>query len=601
MKITTNNLNTTFMKKLFFLGATMSMALCANAQSLDNPKLMPKESRISVIPKELSYDGTNRIVIPTGGSKNDDPTHYTIYSNDFEELKTIQNAGSTTEYKYMSIEQKEILSASFDSENYVVMGTEESGNGGKKARKAKSGEEPNSYVIAPYLTFESEPTKAQVMAALQALGYTPEEDLYDYDGYSYYVIAREDTMVSGVKFSYPTQMVRILSYDDVFYARLYKLYDVGIYVYSETSYYCDPSYYNYGNMQTTFAGWTDDEIKDYLNEYLSGNYARFYYDYENYRYVYLEEVITVATDPNNWKWFVCAQEKAGKFVLNRAGYVLHDGALYMSGYQGNATYSYGDQEVDVFADVRTSKSSPYGEYINYDIANASDNTIYLTQKLFNSDAQYEYITFTPIVKKFLVDSFANGYHDYYYGMDGERTELNFPGEGKIYHEQVLYSGLNVVSESGNSIVSVTFPANFVAIYDDYNVFVLEGKKYIAVNGYLNYKYSQYGYNEDNIDATLIYQIGSNGSTSLAPVSDPIRVSVRPTYLGQDEAVTISTDENFKRNGQVRVVDMQGRVMQNKQIPAGQQSTQMHNLPQGMNFIQVMDGNQTIHTQPVIVK
>lgn len=586
------------MKKLFFLGTTMLMALCASAQSMGNPKVLSKKTSFSVIPKELSYDGSNRIIIPTGDSKNDDPTHYTIYSNDFEELKTIQNAGSTTEYKSISIEQKELLSASFDSEKYVVMGTEESGNGGKKARKAKSGEEPNSYVIAPYITFESEPTKAQVVAALQALGYTPEEDLYDYDGYSYYVIGREDSVVNGIKFSYPTQMVRIESYDDVFYARLYKLYDVDIYVYSETNYRCYPSYDDYGYMQTTFAGWKDNEIKDYLNEYLSDNYARFYYDYKNYRYVYLEEVITVATDPNNKKWFVCAQEQAGKFVLNRAGYVLQDGALYMSGYQGNATYSYGDQEVEVFADVQTSKSSPYGEYINYDIANASYNTIYLTQKLFNSDAQYEYITFTPIVKKFLVDSFANGYYYYNYR---EETELNFAGEGKIYHEQVLYSGLNVVSESGNSIVNVTFPANFVAVYDEYFVFVLEGKKYLVVRGYLNYEYSRYGNNEDNINAILIYQISSNGAASLAPVSDPIRVSVSPTYLGPDEVVTISANENFKRNGQVRVVDMQGRVMQNKQIPAGQQSTQMHNLPQGMNFIQVMDGNQTIHTQPVIVK
>ena len=603
------------MKKLLLFGGIALISLCAAAQSFSNPKVLPMdvESFYYVIPQELSFNGTDRVVIPTDWGTG----LITLYSNDFEEIKQI-NIGSSVEYVPTTVTQKEVVSVQYREEDYTIEEDASFGGG--------------------YITFDSEPTNDEVFTALQANGY-PNAELFTCNGEDYFVLEKKNVyfesynpesgywstinedneMIVAAKeagllvedrkiynFSYngsemavafatiPSRLVKAAEYYDE-NEDIYK-YALMTYGWSIYSIQEDNSYITFGAyvedegdyyLERSFSTYTDDEIVALLNS------ARL-----NYYFYNAKQVEAVTTDIKGNKWFVCLQEKVGDIVLNKYGFALIGGYLYVAGFDGNAEITYGDKEEVVYrSTIKTENISGEATYTNYDNSVGAPSNVFLSQTFFNKDAQYEYFTFHTVVKKYLTKTFTNGYNAY----DPNTHEYTkIAGEGKVYTEKVMYDGLNVVSENGTILETVMFPDNFLSTSYGCYFFILGGSKYIAVHGYLNYEYeADY---EDQEYATLLYKVNdSNNGTQLSPVSAPIRVSVRPTMLNENESVTVTLDEETTSDKQVRIVDMNGRVMNKSRIPAGQKSTQVKHLPKGMNMVQVMDGDNSIHVQRVIVK
>ena len=604
------------MKKLLLFGSMTLVSLCTIAQSFSDPKLLPGSeysySGSYIIPKELSFDGTNRVIIPSDKEK------CTVYTNDFDEVKQI-NIGSSVEYTPTIVTQKEVVSAQYKDEDYVVS--------------------ERNYISGATFIFESKPTSDEVIATLKNGGY-PDVELYKYNDEDYFIIKKvksyyysnkdnhywyradeDDNLIVAAKeagllvedrkiynFSYQDQeiLVAFANIPDELYKVNESYYDneaderVEAYALANCRYSCsigdDNEYLTINNVNIYISGdgylhrslntYSDDEIVAYLNSF---DLSRFISK--------AKQVETVTTDIKGNKWFVCVQEKAGDLVLNKYGFALIGDMLYVSGFEGKAVITYGDKEEVVYRSAAEKSSTMcVGRFNNFDNTVAEPYPVLLSQTFFNDDAQYEYLTVHTVVKTYLKETFTDGYSVYDYDT---KEYINFSGEGKVYTEVVMYDGLNVLSENGTVLASVMFPDNFLSRLSECRFFILGGTKYVEVSGYLNY---QYGYGVQQEYATIIYKVNENsGSTSLSPVSAPIRVSVMPTMINENETVTVSLDEESNTDKQVRVIDMHGRVMNKTKIPAGQKSTQVNHLPQGLNMVQVMDGDNNIHVQRVIVK
>lgn len=589
------------------------VSLCTIAQSFSDAKFLPGGEYYSgsyIIPKELSFDGTNRVIIPSDKEK------YTVYTNDFDEVKQI-NIGSSVEYTPTIVTQKEVVSAQYKDEDYVVS--------------------ERVLISGATFTFDSKPTSDEVIATLKNGGY-PDVELYKYNDEDYFIIKKvksyfysnkydhywysaneDDDLIVAAKeagllvedrkiynFSYQDEEEILVAFVNI----PYELYKVDEYYYENEAYEevkayalanChygigdDNEYLTINNVEVSYDGvylhrslntYSDDEIVAYLNSF---DLSRFISK--------AKQVETVTTDIKGNKWFVCVQEKAGDLVLNKYGFALIGDILYVSGFEGKAVITYGDKEEVVYRSAAEKSSTMcVGRFNNFDNTVAEPYPVLLSQTFFNDDAQYEYLTVHTVVKTYLKETFTDGYSIYDYDT---KEYINFSGEGKVYTEVVMYDGLNVLSENGTVLASVMFPDNFLSGWSECRFFILGGTKYVEVSGYLNY---QYGYGVQQEYATIIYKVNENsGSTSLSPVSAPIRVSVMPTMINENETVTVSLDEESNTDKQVRVIDMHGRVMNKTKIPAGQKSTQVNHLPQGLNMVQVMDGDNNIHVQRVIVK
>lgn len=576
------------MKKFISLCGMALICMSAAAQTIDEPKVVPDLRSMSygfpVIPKDLSYDGKNRVVFAEL-QESDGTFKYTICSNNFDNVKTIQSKGVSLEYASVTVTQKEVLSAEYPKENYSVGGT--------------------SKVL--YYHCDGEPTQEEVRKALEKNGYAPAEELYTYEGKEYFGIGHKDTVLyfsfyveseedytryndastqllietakaqgvfnkDGITYvTYNGYTYLVCAWNFTYQALAQASYGtIDVLLLSDVKLSFEgenpvvtPVYSYYSSLGLDLSKLTDEEIKNAL------------------------DAVAIDTDINGNKWFVTKQYICGSKVLNQRGYVLIDGELYESYFSGEPDIVYGDKEIEVYSDSRTITGGGFlCEYINCDAPTPSAASLHLSQTLFNTDAQYEYLSGKLTTRRCLSQVSQYGYRD-------------VKGECNIYNDYVFLSGMSIMSESGNVLAEVDFPSNFLANAEEmphFIVFILDGEKYILVNGCLDWECGQQNRNY----ASIIYHF-DNGSQALVPVSAPMKISVFPTMLEQGGTVTITSDEENLTDKQVRVVDVQGRVMQKSTLPAGQQSIQMSNLPFGVNFVQILDGKASIHTQPVIVK
>ena len=153
-----------------------------------------------------------------------------------------------------------------------------------------------------------------------------------------------------------------------------------------------------------------------------------------------------------------------------------------------------------------------------------------------------------------------------------------------------------MSEDGTILQTVTFPNGFEMMeYVAAQIIQLSGEFYILCQGEMN----------DN-ETLLIYKINrSSVGASVEQVCAPIKVGAFPSIANRNQMITIqlSGDNAGNNKTNLQVVDMQGKVMNQQTIPAGQTTTTIpaHRLSNGMNLIKITQGSKTIGTEKVIVK
>jgi hypothetical protein len=96
----------------------------------------------------------------------------------------------------------------------------------------------------------------------------------------------------------------------------------------------------------------------------------------------------------------------------------------------------------------------------------------------------------------------------------------------------------------------------------------------------------------NDNATLlIYKLNrSSVGASVEQVCAPIKASAFPSIANRNQMITIqlSGDNADNSRTNLQVIDMQGKVLNQQTIPAGQTSTTIpaHRLSNGMNLIKI---------------
>lgn len=188
----------------------------------------------------------------------------------------------------------------------------------------------------------------------------------------------------------------------------------------------------------------------------------------------------------------------------------------------------------------------------------------LTQTLFNEDEKYEYLSF-PSAR-------TDKWGDY-----------NIP----------VCNSFNVMSEDGSILQSVTFP-------DGYELSELVHAQIIKLNEEYYILIADY-----NKEVFHVYKINRKDTTAVEQVCAPIKVGTFPNLANRNQMITIqlSGDNAGSSQTNLQVVDMQGKVLNQQTIPAGQTSTTIpaHRLSNGMNLIKITQGSKTIGTEKVIVK
>ena len=474
--------------KFTLLCLLFSVALTAQVTNLPTVLQVNNEggNAISVMPKQLSYDGSNRVYIRTADDQ------VAIYGNDFTPVKSITI--TPTCYKGSQIEKEATVTISLVTENVI------------------------------------------------------------YDN----------------------------SYNDIHLQVLYLANDpeTGEAIYSDEV----PD------------SWTNEDMKSYLER---GGDRR---------------IVSISTHPEGGTWFfydMADYQADGSDARNyykvnlfgkkypKSAYLWRDKYLYYEyiNYSDNSEYakSYGEwRETGIRSEWEGIIDIGIG-FINYDTDPSIEyffqigNGLCLTQTLFNSDDKYEYLQFPCEQTEETSD-------DYDGSSNNGEYESNTYTTTKTFHKYSLYKGYNIISEEGSILQSITFPNGFEMMEGvEAEVIQISNEFYILCQGKMN-----------NSETLLIYKINrSSVGASVEQVCAPIKVGAFPSIANRNQMITIQLSGDNAGNNQtnLQVVDMQGKVMNQQTIPAGQTSTTIpaHRLSNGMNLIKITQGSKTIGTEKVIVK
>ena len=442
------------------------------------------ENVFSVVPKELSYDGSNRVYIRTADDQ------VAIYGNDFTPVKSITI--TPTCHKESHIEKEATVTISLVTENVIY---------------------DNSYIHLQVLYLANDP-------------------------------------------------------------------ETGEAIYSDEV----PD------------SWTNEDMKSYLER---GGDRR---------------IVSISTHPEGGTWFFYdmadyqadGSDAGNYYKVNlfgkkypKSAYLWRDKYLYYEyiNYSDNSEYakSYGEwRETGIRSEWEGIMDIGIG-FINYDTDPSIEyffqigNGLCLTQTLFNNDDKYEYLQFP-------CESTEEISYDNDGPSNGEEYESNTYTTTKTFYKYSLYKSFNVMSEDGTILQTVTFPNGFEMMEGvEAQIIQLSDEFYILCQGEMN----------DNA-TLLIYKINrSSVGASVEQVCAPIKVGAFPSIANRNQMITIQLSGENAGNNQtnLQVVDMQGKVMNQQTIPAGQTSTTIpaHRLSNGMNLIKITQGSKTIGTEKVIIK
>lgn len=452
------------------------------------------ENAFSVVPKQLSYDGSNRVYIRTADDQ------VAIYGNDFTPVKSFNI--TPTYYENIHINKERTVTVTVTpgeliSSNVVVASTY------------------TTYLYQIYLFNEE-----------------TQEGYYTYDVPASWT---ENDMKTYLENQYEKTIVSVTPHPEGGW----------VFVYDMEMYQPDGSdAYNYFMVDTYGKQYPE-------RAYLWQN--GFLYDYNiayNDESVYAEDEVTV---------------EYGEWVET-----------------GTETYEHTQDERIGFLDYDS-------QSIGGDIDGFGDG-ICLSQTLFNTDDKYEYLSFPhELSEEYEYDGgpIAPPYDHY---------ESCTYTEPKTFYQYSLYKSFNIMSEDGTILQTVTFPNGFEMTESvTAQIIQLSGEFYILCQGEMN----------DN-ETLLIYKINrSSVGASIEQVCAPIKVGAFPSVANRNQMITIqlSGDNAGSRQTNLQVVDMQGKVMNQQTIPAGQTTTTIpaHRLSNGMNLIKITQGSKTIGTEKVIVK
>ncbi len=560
------------MKKIFLPIMCLSMiSLCAYAQIEEVNTVKADFWRFLFTPYSFSDNGTNLPHMQTKDNQLD------VYTNEFNLSKSI-NVSDEILYSTRRVDQTEIIDITFDDKFLVRY------------------DEP--YIFYNYFRGS---TPEEFIDFIKA-NYGEEKFYTIFMSYSYggvfpYFIATEYTISDGD--TIPLSGYVAESSD---YSSSYAIYhcDVDVEPYMLDKYSLLYYLTNIVNMTQQFTN-IENLSTEYIADYLTRNAG------SPYSYYYIET-------SNGDQWF--AQERdcylyeryGAKYPLS--GYKVINNQLTEAYYQ-NSYYDYSDQRYHYFSDegmtlilsdkttyLRTDTISTFhslGILYYYDINNGLSDVeagFVVSQKLFNEDAGYEYITMVP--KEFQYETTNKSYYggEYYFGV----------GETKQTYTTYLFSGFNIVSENGNVLSTINFPDDFVTVQDYYNTRVIHlgDNYYLLFEGYMNYVYGDYSSGDH---AIVIYKLNvSSSGTNVQQVGQPIQVNVTPTVLSKNEEVNVSLSDE-SRNHEVRVSDLQGRTIERKNIPAGQKNITIpaNKMNSGMNIISVLQNQKIIESKKIIVK
>lgn len=262
--------------------------------------------------------------------------------------------------------------------------------------------------------------------------------------------------------------------------------------------------------------------------------------------------------------------------------------------EDEVTFEYGE-----WVETRTEKGR-YAQdwgigFIDYDsqtigsLDGYGGDGICLSQTLFNTDDKYEYLSFQHELSE--EDDF--GYNE----PTPDHYESGTYTENKTFYQCSLYKSFNVMSEDGTILQTVTFPNGFEMMDEQAHATIIQisDERYILCQGEMN-----------ESETLLIYKLNrSSVGASVEQVCAPIKASAFPSIANRNQMITIqlSGDNADNSRTNLQVIDMQGKVLNQQTIPAGQTRTTIpaNRLSNGMNLIKITQGSKNIGTEKVIVK
>lgn len=450
------------------------------------------ENAFNVVPKQLSYDGSNRVYIRTADDQ------IAIYGNDFTPVKSITITPTLYEEIHITKEREVTVTVT-----------------------------PGELISSNVVLYDYNTSLIELRFYNEITGYTYTYNvptLWTEDSVKTYLETQENLIITSIT-SHP---------------------DGGIlFTYDMDAYQADGS--DAGNyfMVDTYGKQYPESGILWQNGYLYSYYP----DYSD-ESIYAEDEITFEYG----EWVEVERSEYSQPQTSSIGF---------TNYDANHTYDY--------------------------MWDTGDG-VCLTQTLFNSDDKYEYLYFPHELSKESDDGHGP------IAPPSDHYESGTYTEGKIFYQYPLYKSFNIMSEDGAILQTVTFPNGFemkkwvyatsIQIFDE---------RYILCQGEMN-----------DSGTLLIYKINrSSVGASVEQVCAPIKVGAFPSIANRNQMITIQLSGENAGNNQtnLQVVDMQGKVLNQQTIPAGQTSTTIpaHRLSNGMNLIKITQGSKTIGTEKVIIK
>lgn len=200
--------------------------------------------------------------------------------------------------------------------------------------------------------------------------------------------------------------------------------------------------------------------------------------------------------------------------------------------------------------------------------------LYLTQTLFNNDAQIEWL-----IPVYTVSDCS--YEDEYEKVEGK---------------EVRVTGYKVMSENGSQVASFNLPAGYSSRYNDVDVYETDGKNYLVVYCYTKLN----GSTEE--EAYVVYAIDP-ASSSVRQITEARKVRVSPTAPRRGTSVNVELGEPAGSNSKVVVTSVNGRIVLDRNIAPGTTATTIDtdSFAAGVYIVTVSDGKNSREASKIVVR
>ncbi len=203
--------------------------------------------------------------------------------------------------------------------------------------------------------------------------------------------------------------------------------------------------------------------------------------------------------------------------------------------------------------------------LDYNESAGSMGKIVVTQTLFNSDADYEYVA--PLAESYLISE----------------GEVN--GCRKYSIRELRQKGFRIMSSNGNELQSVEYPEGAYGPIE--SVVTIGEKTYLVANAG---------------SQTLYYAVDRKGGhTRINSLPVAIDASVAPTMVSAGEPVRVEVRDTTSAAG-LTVTDMGGRTVYSALLP-GEGAYQIPGsaMSRGMNVVTLTSGDKAPVSTKVLVK